>query len=117
MTGPIKSFLRIFGHALTKSVHERLDHVDHAMDLIIDQNNRMARSQTAMLQSSIHMVNTLNRIEGDLHAVKKKILRLSAKGELEEAIDKALEDVAGLKETAANQVERPGGGESESGDD
>jgi len=104
MIGAVKSFLRIFGHSLTKSVHERMDHMDHAIDLIIDQNNRMARSQTAVLQSSIYIVNKLNRLESDLHAVKKRILRLSAKGELEEAIEKTLDDVADLKDAAADQV-------------
>jgi len=117
MIGAVKSFLRIFGHALTKSVHERMDHVDHAIDLIIDQNNRMARSQTAVLQSSIHMVNTLNRLEGDLHAVKQKILRLSAKGELEEAIEKTLDDVAELKDAATNQVAALGEGGADAADE
>ncbi len=100
----IKNALKIVGHALTVSVHERLDHVDHALDLIIDQNNRMARTQTALLQSSIHMVNSINRVQADLAVVRRGVTRTSGRADLlVEAVDRALAEIGALKLSAENQ--------------
>ncbi len=74
----VKHYLKIVGHALARSVHDRLDHTDHALDLIIDQNNRMARAQTALLESSIHTVHALNRAQADLNALKRRVAELTA---------------------------------------
>jgi len=65
----VKHYLKIVGH---------VDHTDHALDLIIDQNNRMARAQTALLESSIHTVHALNRAQADLNALKRRVAELTA---------------------------------------
>lgn len=102
----VKRVLKILGHALTVSVHERLDHTDHALDLVIDQNNRMARAQTALLQSSIHMVTSLNRLQGELTGMKRSLIRLSGRGDrLVEGLDRSLAEIAHLKAAAERQVE------------
>ena len=77
----VKGYLRILGHALGKSIHERLDHTDHALDVVIEQNNRMARSQTALLQSSIHVVNALSRLQSELGAVRRDAAQIRARSE------------------------------------
>ena len=101
----LKRLLKVFGHALTGAMLERLDHVDHALDLAIDQNNRMARTQTALLQSSIHQVNTLNRLQTDLAALRRSMDRLAEKSELmKAAADRALADVGELSEIAGQQL-------------
>jgi len=106
MVGLVKRFLKVFGHALTAAAHERLDHVDHALDLVIDQNNRMARSQTALLQSSIHIVNALNRLQADVNGLKKSAAQLTGQSAgLVEAADRTLADVVELKKAAERQVE------------
>ncbi len=74
----VKHYLKILGHALGLSLHDRLDHTDHQLDLVIDQNNRNAQTQTALLQASIHQVNSLNRVQADLKTLKRDVSRLSA---------------------------------------
>ncbi len=107
----IKRILKVLGHALTVSVHERLDRTDHTLDVVIDQNNRMARAQTALLQSSIHMVTVLNRLQADLEALKETATRLSDRGgELIADLDQALASVSELKRIAESRTE-PAGGE------
>jgi hypothetical protein len=102
----LKRLLKVFGHALTGAVLERLDHVDHALDLVIDQNNRMARTQTALLQSSIHQVNTLNRLQTDLAAMRRSMEQLAEKSDLmKAAADRALADVGELNQLAGQQLE------------
>ncbi len=108
----IKRVLEVLGHALTVSVHKRLDHTDRALDLVIEQNNRMARTQTALLQSSIHMVTALNRLEEDLEALKRAAARLSDRsGELTAELDKALASVSELKRIAESQAGLAAGGD------
>lgn len=58
----VKYYLKILGHALGRSLHDRLDHTDHQLDLVIDQNNRNAQVQTALLESSIHLVDALKAL-------------------------------------------------------
>lgn len=55
----VKQLLKMCGHAFVGTIHERLNHTDRQLDIVIDQNNRLARAQTALLQSSIHIVETL----------------------------------------------------------
>ena len=52
----VKHLLKMVGHALVSSVHERLDQTDRQLDVVIDQNNRLARTQTALMQASIHII-------------------------------------------------------------
>jgi len=55
----VKHLLKMVGHALVSTVHERLDQTDRQLDVVIDQNNRLARTQTALLQASIHIIESL----------------------------------------------------------
>ena len=101
----LKRILKVLGHALTVSVHERLDHTDHALDVVIDQNNRMARTQTALLQASIHMVTALNRLEADLESLKQSVAQLSGRSdEVAAGLDRTLAGVAALKQLAEAQA-------------
>jgi len=112
----VKRILEVLGHALTVSVHERLDHAERALDVVIDQNNRMARTQTALLQSSIHMVTTLNRLQTDLEALRRTAARLSDRSDdLIAAVDKTLASVTTLKRIAESQAESLGTGDSGTG--
>lgn len=63
----IIQILRMCGHAFVRTVHERLDHTDEQLGLVIEQNNAMARTDTALLQSAIHTVKSLRQIETDLY--------------------------------------------------
>ncbi len=104
MKDAIKQALKILGHALTVALHERLDHTDHALDLIIDQNNRMARAQTALLQASIHTVNGLNRVQAELAAIRRSVVRTAGRSDrLVDGIDRALAELAELKRGAESQ--------------
>jgi len=106
MKDSLKRILKVIGHAFTAAVHERLDHVDHALDLVIDQNNRMARTQTALLQSSIHQVNVLNRLQADLSGLRRGVERIEDKsGKVTAALDRAMADVSELTEIAGGQKE------------
>jgi FkbM family methyltransferase len=44
------------GHALVGTVHDRLNHTDWQLDVVIEQNNRLAETQTALLEASIQLV-------------------------------------------------------------
>ncbi|MCP5110389.1 MAG: hypothetical protein GY953_06100, partial [bacterium] len=51
----VKHILKILGHAMGLSLHERLDHVDRQLGVVVEQNNALARTQTALLQGTIHL--------------------------------------------------------------
>ena len=57
----VKQLLKMCGHALVSTVHERLNRTDWQLDLVIDQNNRLAHTQTALLESSIQFAETLQQ--------------------------------------------------------
>jgi len=52
----IKRLLRMCGHAFVGTVHDRLNHTDWQLDVVIEQNNRLAETQTALLEASIQLV-------------------------------------------------------------
>lgn len=52
----IKRLLKMCGHALVSTVHDRLNHTDWQLDVVIEQNNRLAETQTALLEASIQLV-------------------------------------------------------------
>lgn len=52
----VKRLLKMCGHALVSTVHDRLNHTDWQLDVVIEQNNRLAETQTALLEASIQLV-------------------------------------------------------------
>lgn len=62
----VKQILRMCGHAAVITVHDRLNTMDQQISGIIEQNTSLARTQTALLQSSTHVVEALQRVQTDL---------------------------------------------------
>jgi FkbM family methyltransferase len=61
----VKQILRMCGHAFVSTVHDRLNVMDQQINGIIEQNASLARTQTALLQSCIHVVETLQGVQTD----------------------------------------------------
>lgn len=59
----VKQTLRMCGHAVVSTVHERLNAIDQQIGAIQEQNTSLARSQTALLQSCMHVVETLQEVQ------------------------------------------------------
>ncbi len=55
----IKQILRMCGHAMSRTVHERLDSVEAALQ-------EFSETHTALLQSNIHIVETLPQLKAEL---------------------------------------------------
>ena len=56
----VKQFLRMCGHAMTSSVHERLDSVERRMEGIEVHLDSLDAGQTSLLQAAIHSMETLH---------------------------------------------------------
>src|ERR1035437_10205616 len=73
---PVKHLLRMCGHAIVITVHERLDNVDRQLDHILDQNVHLAQNQTALLQSGVHLVQSLPQIQSEVQQVEMRLASL-----------------------------------------
>jgi FkbM family methyltransferase len=78
------------GHATVITVHERLDIVDRQLSHILAQNVHSAQNQTALLQSGVHLVEALPRLEFEIQQVEMRLASLvrdhcAAKRDLEAA--------------------------------
>ncbi len=68
----IKRWLRLFGHAFTSTVHERLDSIERRLDQVERalpagtdaQFEKLLKSQAALLKASIHTVENLHALAG-----------------------------------------------------
>jgi FkbM family methyltransferase len=60
---PIKQALRMCGHAAVSTIHERLNGIERALQDILDQNTHIACTQTALLQSGVHLVEKVAELE------------------------------------------------------
>ena len=68
----IRNWLRLFGHAFTSTVHERLDSIERRLDLVeraIPASNdaqfeKLLTSQAALLKASIHTIENLHALAG-----------------------------------------------------
>ena len=69
----VKQILRMCGHAVVSTVHDRLDAVDRSLQSILEQHTDIASSQTALLQSNIHLVETLPRILKAIQQVETQL--------------------------------------------
>jgi chromosome segregation ATPase len=117
MKALVKKALLILGHALGKSIHDRLDHVDHALDVVIEQNNSNARAQTGLLQSSIHSVNALDGARSDLaHLRNRASAQAAALEGLRGSLDRIEAQLAGLSGELARLREQIDAGRQAPGD-
>ncbi|MCW5977370.1 MAG: FkbM family methyltransferase [Bryobacteraceae bacterium] len=86
----VKTLLRMCGHAFVSTVHERLNHTDRQLDVLVDQNNRMAQSQTALLQASIHIIETSRKADAEfrdaVERLEKEVLRV--RGETKDFLER-----------------------------
>src|ERR1035437_5016020 len=73
---PVKHLLRMCGHAIVITVHERLDNVDRQLAHILDQNVHLAQNQTALLQSGVHLVQSLPQIQSEVQQVEMRLASL-----------------------------------------
>src|SRR5258705_7383357 len=83
-----KQLLRMCGHAIVSTVHERLNSLDRQLTDILDQNTHIAQTQTALLQSGVYLVENLPQIHSNVQQVETRLAslvrdRLAAKPDLE----------------------------------
>jgi FkbM family methyltransferase len=62
----VKQALRHSGHALVSTVHDRLNGIEAILQQILEQNTHIASTQTALLQSGIHLVETLAHFRAEI---------------------------------------------------
>ncbi len=62
----VKQILRMCGHAFVSTVHDRMNAMDQQINNVLDQNSSLARTQTALLQSCVHVVETLQRVQAEV---------------------------------------------------
>lgn len=72
----VKNGLRVCGHALVSTVHERLNGIERALQDILEQNTDLASTQTALLRSGVHQVEHLARIRADIEEMEGRIVSL-----------------------------------------
>jgi len=58
----VKLVLKMCGHALVVTIHERLDRMEPRLSELRAQNVELAETQNAVLESSIHTVEALQQI-------------------------------------------------------
>jgi len=56
----VKQFLRMCGHAMTSTVHERLDSLERSAEAIEIHLNSLEEGQASLLQAAIHSIETLH---------------------------------------------------------
>jgi hypothetical protein len=63
----VKQLLRMCGHAFVRTVHERLDEIERQGNDMSVQTASLAETQSALLQASIHVVESLHRVQAVLN--------------------------------------------------
>ena len=95
----VKHLVRMWGHAMVSTVHERLDNVDRQIEHILDQNIELANNQTALLQSAVHLVQSLALIQTEMR--RATLVRDDGGAHLEglrQLLDDAVSNPQGLRE-------------------
>jgi FkbM family methyltransferase len=72
----MKQLLRMCGHAMVSTVHERLDNVDRQIERILDQDIELAQNQTALLRSAVHLVQSLPQMQTEVQQVEMRLASL-----------------------------------------
>jgi FkbM family methyltransferase len=62
----VKNLLRMCGHAFVSTVHDRLNGIEGMLREILAQNTHIASTQTALLQSGVHLVEKLARVHAEI---------------------------------------------------
>jgi FkbM family methyltransferase len=103
---PVKNVLRNCGHAIVSTVHDRLTVMDRMLQDVLDQNAEIAATQTALLQSGIHVTEKLPEFE---RSRKTDLERLEAEmQELKAALPERVQKTAGQLEAEALAILQSG---------
>jgi len=70
----VKHLLKMCGHAIVSTTHDRLDEIEKRLAELYSQNACLAETQEALLKAAIHLVETTSRNEGVLPAVRASCL-------------------------------------------
>jgi len=73
LTNRVKNLLRMCGHAMVSTIHDRLNVVDRVLQDIVDQSTHIANTQTALLQSELHLVEKMAQTGAELQQIKGSI--------------------------------------------
>ena len=69
----VKQLLRMCGHAFLGTVHDRLDGLERRGNDLSVQNASLAETQEALLQASIHVVESLQQVQNDLRQQQESL--------------------------------------------
>ena len=72
----VKQTLRMCGHAIVSTIHERLNVADRMLEDILAQNAHNASTQTALLQSSVYLVENVARVHTEVQEAETRISTL-----------------------------------------
>jgi FkbM family methyltransferase len=89
----VRQLLRMCGHALVRTVHERLDVLERRDNELRLQIASIAESQSALLQASIHLVETLQEAQNEFR------LERAAAGQPEGLLDSLRTQITALTES------------------
>ncbi len=73
LTNRVKNLLRMCGHAMVSTIHDRLNVVDRVLQDIVDQSTHIANTQTALLQSELHLVEKMAQTGAELQQIKGSV--------------------------------------------
>jgi len=110
---PVKHALRMCGHAMVSTIHERLNLIDQALRDLAYQHEHLASNQTALLQSEVYLVENMALLRAKLQQIEDRVeaqvavlaeVRAAATGKVElEALDR---QVAALRDEIPRVAER-----------
>lgn len=69
----VKSVLRQCGHAALGTIHDRLTGIESTLQRIVEQNTHTARTQTALLQSAVHLVENMAQVHAEIAEAERRI--------------------------------------------
>jgi FkbM family methyltransferase len=69
----VKHVLRHCGHALVSTVHDRLNGIECMLQQILEQNTHIASTQTALLQSGVHLVENMARVRSEIAEAEGRV--------------------------------------------
>jgi FkbM family methyltransferase len=69
----VKRVLRHCGHALVSTVHDRLNGIQGMLQQILEQNTHIASTQTALLQSGVHLVENVARVHAEIAEAEGRV--------------------------------------------
>jgi FkbM family methyltransferase len=69
----VKNGLRMCGHAFVGTIHDRLNGVEFMLHQLLEQNTHIAGTQTALLQSGVHLVENLARVRAEIDETGSRV--------------------------------------------